>query len=177
MSNSVYNIQSYTSSSSKAYELDEIVKHGDYYYYCIQPHDNATAAQTPSNTSTYWNGTSNFGSEGTLPYFFWKPSYDYNVKFEPRNRVISFGDGYEQRVPDGIQNNLMHIDLTFPARGEDEAAAILHFFQSRNGTEAFVFYPPKPYNVAKRFRCPSWDMSVAFQGNFSVKASFLETSI
>ena len=177
MSNSIYNIPSYTSGSSQKYVLDDIVKHGDHYYYCIQAHDNAVGAQTPSNTSTYWNGTSNFESEGTLPYFFWKPSYGYNIKLEPRNRVIAFGDGYEQRVPDGIQNNLIHIDVNFPARGEAEATAMLHFLQSRNGAEAFVFYPPKPYNVAKKFRCPTWDTSVSFQGNFSIKGVFIETSI
>ena len=95
----------------------------------------------------------------------------------PSVHKISFGDGYEQRTPDGIQNNLLQIDLTFPTRNEDEASAILHFFHTRNATEGFVFYPPKPYNVAKVFRSPSWDSTVPFQGNFSIKAAFIETSI
>ena len=174
MSNSIYNVPSYTDSSSQKYAADDIVKHGEYYYYCIQAHNNSDGAQTPSNTSTYWNGTTNFGSAGTLPYFFWRPSYNYSLKFEPRNRVITFGDGYEQRASDGIQNNLMIIDLQFETRGEDEATAILHFFHSRNGSEAFVFYPPKPYNVPKKFRSPNWDMGVSFQGNFSIRSTFTE---
>jgi phage-related protein len=177
MSNSIYNVATHSNSSSQAYGLNDIVKHGDYYYYCTQAHPDANAAGRPSDTSLYWNGTTVFGDAGTLPYFFWRPSYNYSVKLEPRNRVVSFGDGYEQRTPDGIQNNLLQIDLTFPTRNEDEASAILHFFHTRNASEGFVFYPPKPYNVAKRFKCSSWDSTVAFQGNFSIKAVFAETSI
>ncbi len=177
MSNSIYNISAHTSSASQKYALNDIVKNGDYHYYCIQAHDNAAGAQTPSTTSTYWNGTTNFGSDGVLPYFFWRPAYNYTLKWEPRNRVIAFGDGYEQRAPDGIQNNLMTLDLTFDVRGEDEATAILHFLHTRNGAEAFVFYPPKPYNVSKKFRAPNWDMSSSFQGNFSIRTTFLETSM
>ena len=177
MSNSIYNVPAYSTASNLSYGLDDIVKHGDYHYYCITAHANSGGAKTPSDTSTYWNGTTVFGDAGTLPYFFWRPAYNYSVKLEPRNRVVNFGDGYEQRTPDGIQNNLLQIDLTFPTRGEAQASAILHFFHTRNASEGFVFYPPKPYNVAKKFRCPTWDSAVAFRGNYSIKAVFAETSM
>ena len=173
MSNSIYNVPTHSNSASQAYELNDIVKHGDYYYYCIQAHPDASAAGRPSETSIYWTGTTNFNSE-TIPYFFWRPAYNYSIKLEPRNRVITFGDGYEQRASDGIQNNLMSIDLSFDVRGEAEATAILHFFHTRNGSEAFVFYPPKPYNVPKKFRAPNGDMGVSFQDNFSIRTSFIE---
>ena len=154
MSDSIYNILPHTSGSSQKYALDDIVKHGDHYYYCVQAHDNADGVQTPAAGSTFWNGTTMIGSD-EKPYFFWRPSYGYNQKTEPRVRVVRFGDGYEQRVPDGIQNQLLTLELAFTERGGSESTAILHFLNARGGSESFVFYPPKPYNVPKKFVVPT----------------------
>lgn len=178
MSSSIYNIQPHTTSASQEYSLNDIVKHGDYYYYCIKAHDNAQGAQVPAAGSTFWNGTTTIAADTNAegPYFFWRPSYSYTQKVEPRVRVVSFGGGYEQRVPDGIQNKLLSLELTFSERGESEATAILHFFDARGGAEAFTFYPPKPYNVPKLFTAPSWDSTVAFKDNFGIRVTFLEVA-
>lgn len=38
--------------------------------------------------------------------FKWKVKPDMKKEFEPRVKSVKFGDGYEQRRPDGINNNL-----------------------------------------------------------------------
>lgn len=38
--------------------------------------------------------------------FKWKVKPDMKKEFEPRVKSVKFSDGYEQRRPDGINNNL-----------------------------------------------------------------------
>lgn len=45
--------------------------------------------------------------------FTYQPTYGAKVAHAPRVRVAPFGDGYEQRVADGINVDMQSWDLTF----------------------------------------------------------------
>ena len=81
----------------------------------------------------------------------------------PKIRSAKFGDGYEQRTPQGISNNLLKLGVSFDKRDEAEATAIAHFLHARGAKEAFAFLPPSPYGSMKKFVCRSWDVSMEFQ--------------
>lgn len=50
-----------------------------------------------------------------------------------------FGDGYEQRVANGINNNKQKFEMAFMTRPKDEIDDIVDFFASKKGTTAFDF--------------------------------------
>lgn len=60
---------------------------------------------------------------------------------QPRIRTAAFGDGYEQRLADGINNAPRSWALTF-TRPTTEADAILAFFETANGLDSFDWTPP-----------------------------------
>tara|TARA_R110002020_G_scaffold85730_1_gene211380 strand:- start:10284 stop:10865 length:582 start_codon:yes stop_codon:yes gene_type:complete len=152
------------------------------YYYARQ----AVPASTAITSSSYWGGyTAASVTPGprnkTLPQFIWTPSYNLSVNQQPKVNSIVFGNGYEQRVPDGIYNNLIRLELSFDMRTELEARAIAHFLRARKGSDSFaVQHLPEIYqdtaNYVKRFYCPSFNTSFAFHDNYTIKATFVETN-
>jgi len=161
MSNyNVYNIDYWATATN--YTKNKIVSLNNLYYYCAIPHLSSTFATDLSNG--YWNGRINDNGENK-PYFFWRPSYRMAVDNEPRIKKIQFGDGYNQRLSDGINNILPSINLTFENRDLDEITAILHFLESRAGSESFVYLPPAPRGTLSRWVCEKWTDSQEFYNN------------
>jgi phage-related protein len=151
------------------YQKNEIVKKDGLYYYALR--------DIPSNTSfstTYWGGVAQLNAVTFKPEFIWKPSYNSPADHSPKVRSIQFADGYEQRIPDGLNNNLLILNLTFELRDLPEAAAILHFLHTRKGSESFVFTPPAPYAERKKFICKDWSHNEVFFNNHSIRAKFEE---
>lgn len=166
---SIYNVNNW--SSSTTYNINDIVKYNSYFYYSLQ---NTNLNQTPAINSSYWGGVINFNGQ-TRPHFYWKPNYNSTIGIDARVKEISFGDGYTQTVPDGINNILLPIELSFDLRGENEAQAILHFLEKRKGSEPFVFTPPPPFGINKLFKCKSFSSTYVFYDNFSIKIQIMET--
>ena len=44
---------------------------------------------------------------------FTNPKYDYNITRNPEINVITFGDGFQQRLTKGLNQNPVSIDLRF----------------------------------------------------------------
>lgn len=187
---SIYDIDLYNTNKND-YVENEIVKcgaclnddastaTGRFYYNLENTSTGNTNGLRPSVTGgeAFWGGyvyVSKLGED--KPHFFWKPSYGLNVSSTPRVLQVQFGDGYAQRVTDGIDINLINISMSFNQRDEKEAAAILHFLDVRKGTEPFYFKPPSPYGVMKKFICSEWQMDNPFHNNFNVSTTFKETS-
>lgn len=171
---SIYEVSDYASGST--YEKNDIVKSGGYFWYALQA---VPTTQTPSTTSAYWGGmlvapTSNHASASnvTSPHFIWTPAYNMSVTHEPKVKSIKFGDGYEQRFEDGINNDLIKTSLSFEGRNVKEATAILHFLESRSGSDFFFFTPPSPYNTRRKFTCKSFSSTIVSQGVINISASF-----
>jgi len=174
---SIYNILPYNSST--VYAVQDIVSYtGEWngfslstgYLYCTTAGLGITS--TPSTTS--WDGWTTINGE-TKTKFIWIPSYGANVSQQPRNLNMKFGDGYESRMADGINNDLLTLELNFEDRGIPETTAILHFLTQRNGRESFVFTPQPPYSASKKFICRSWRDTQTFYGNYNIQAVFEET--
>lgn len=165
-------------SPTSTYKKYDRVKFGRHVYYASLDHSNN--ANTPSTNYTNWSGVmiDPFGTTLTedgsreRPHFFFSPSYGATTVVEPKILSIKFGDGYEQRIQDGINNTLLKIDLSFDLRGAAETAAIVHFLTARAGVESFLFTPPEPYATLRNFLCRSWNHTAIFYENNSIKAAF-----
>tara|TARA_S200000501_G_scaffold343046_1_gene353642 strand:- start:4461 stop:4844 length:384 start_codon:yes stop_codon:yes gene_type:complete len=53
--------------------------------------------------------------------------------------VAEFGDGYEQRIANGINNLKQEFNVSFATREKAEIDDIVGFFESTNGVTAFNF--------------------------------------
>jgi phage-related protein len=168
----IYNTSNWAASTS--YRVNDIVIYGSNYYYCTLAH--TSTSNFTNDSSSYWNGVLNYRGR-TLPYFFWKIDYNYSLNIEPVIKSIKFGDGYEQTLPDGINNILLPFDIEFANRDLAEHTAISHFFYVRGGYGKFYFTPPAPYNVVKIFACPKWTSTQPFYDDYTTRATFTEKTI
>jgi len=169
-------------ASSVAYQKFSIVKYNDKIYYALVDHTSGG-----SFDSTKWGGytTDPFGSvisnedttDSERPHFFFTPSYGVNVANQPRTKITQFGEGYQQRIPESINNNLLRLSVTFENRSAREATAILHFLNARNGSQAFLYTPPEPYATMKLFACFNWSEQSQFYNNISINAEFTEVPV
>lgn len=163
---SIYTVSNWV--SNEEYIKNSIVRKDNRIYYA--------ATNIPINTefnTTDWLGYTTVGQE-TKPNFIWKPSYNSSSDHTPRVKTIQFDDGYEQRIADGINNNLLSLSLSFDLRDLTEARAILHFLYARQGSESFFFMPPPPYETVKKFVCKEWSHNEVFFNNHSIRARFDE---
>lgn len=171
---SIYNIQTW--SSSTEYSKNDIVSHKildvlpKYFFYSLIEKNKA---HTPDIDSNSWGGLVSFNSI-VKPAFIWTPSYNSSISTDPLVRSVRFGDGYEQRIKEGLNNSLIKIELTFEKRSLKEMTAMVHFLEKRAGAESFIFPVPEPYNIRKLFVARSWTSDQAFVNNYSLRTSFEE---
>jgi len=104
----------------------------------------------------------------TRPTFSWHPNYEAKLAQEPKVAVTKFGDGYEQRVPTGINNNPETWSVEF-TRSSAAYPDVLTFIQARNAVESF--YWTTPFEQTKVFVCRKWDV-VRKQGHTVLSMEF-----
>jgi len=173
-----------TWDANVSYNRYDIVKGNDnkFYYSIINsnlgPGNNPT---TLSNLQVDWDGY--ISLNGVLyPNFWWKPSYNTNASFKPKVIISQFGNGYQQRIKDGLNNNLAELSITFENRNEKETTSILHFFSQRNGQESFIYNMPTIYskstnNLNTKFICPEWTSNYVSYNNYSIQCKFMEVPV
>jgi phage-related protein len=144
------------------------------YFYSLKGHSSSTA---PYSDTVNWAGYAADQNGEYYPHFIWTPSYPVGANQTPRMRAIVFGDGYEQRAQDGINNSLLNLSLSFGLRDATETTAILHFFESRQGTDQFLYTPPDPYSKQKLFVCKAWSSNYNFFDNYDITATFNEVPL
>jgi phage-related protein len=73
------------------------------------------------------------------------PSYATQAVVDQKATVVSFGDGYEQRTPTGINSKRLSYRLVWDRVTYARARAAAAFFYARGNTEAFLWTPPAPW--------------------------------
>jgi phage-related protein len=106
-----------------------------------------------------------------MAVFDWAESAKLTLDEEPRVLGAKFGDGYEQRLPDGINNMPQAWDLNFEQVDNAIADDITNFLRARAGWEAFD-WTPKWGTVAIRVKCPKWSRSPDGEALSRISARF-----
>ena len=70
------------------------------------------------------------------------PDKTLTIQQSPRVRIQKFGDGYEQRLAEGINNIVNNFTITLVNRAKAEADDIIAFFEAKAGVTAFEFTYP-----------------------------------
>lgn len=97
-------------------------------------------------------------------------SVGLNLARQPKLRVAVFGDGYQQRVAAGINNNPRTWSLEF-TRLTADIEAIDAFLNALNGA-SFDWLPPA--GADGKWICKGWQRTINFQHVQSLSATFEE---
>jgi phage-related protein len=176
----IYNIRKWKSGTD--YLVNDIVWYRltsggvdrKFYWYATADHE---ASVSPSLSNAQWAGVKyDNRTTSNKPFWFWKPSYNLTVNNQPKVTAHQFGDGYEQRVVDGVDNILLQGSVSFDTRNAKEARAMAHFLQQRKGQESFVMLLPPPYNLEKLYVAGDWTTSFNFYDNYSIRMNLREVT-
>jgi phage-related protein len=170
MKYSIYEIDNW--QASRNYEKDDIVTYEGLHYYALFNHTSTNFTSDLSQGLWGGRGVSEIGE--SKPQFIWVPSYGLPIDFEPKTVVIQFGNGYQQRAADGINHNLLKLNLRFEGLTLQQVTAISHFLYARGGVESFLYTSPKPFNKLKKFVAPSFTPNLEFYQNHPLSTIFQE---
>jgi phage-related protein len=110
----------------------------------------------------------------TLPNI--RPDYANTTKsVKPRIIKNEFGDGYSQRIADGINNMLATWDVGWTGRVKADIDTLEAFFETHGGYIAFEWTPERE-SVEKKFICTEWSRTYVANYNDSITAKFEEVS-
>nr|BAR22154.1 phage minor tail protein L [uncultured Mediterranean phage uvMED] len=92
---------------------------------------------------------------------------------QPNTRTTQFGDGYQQRVQFGLNQNPKLYSLTFNV-SETDSDTIETFLDARaEDQDSFTFTPPAEASSSK-FICKSWTKSIPYNNRAIINATFVE---
>ena len=101
------------------------------------------------------------------------PKYNYTITRQPAVNVISFGDGFEQRLTEGLNQNPITLNLKFDLSQTDSTTAV-NFLNARiTDGASFTFLVPNE-NVTKNFVCLSYNTAIPFLNRVTLTCSFRE---
>jgi phage-related protein len=103
------------------------------------------------------------------PIFTWNPDLGARRISKPSVKPTKFGDGYEVRVPIGINTSPAKWMLRF-TRNYAEASLIFAFLETQAATTAFTW--TDTYNVTAVYVCREWDMAQTMFGVFELNCVF-----
>ena len=108
-----------------------------------------------------------------LPSFAQAPSLGSNFEAEPRVLLAQFGDGYNQRAADGINNVLHKGNVTWENLTRDEAATLISFLRERAGWKPITWTMPGD-NEARKWVATRWTRTYVDANLDTVAATFSE---
>ena len=89
--------------------------------------------------------------------FKWRPQDAYPISNAPKVKVASYGDGYEQRAKDGINNQLKSYQLNFRGFIKD-MKPIQDFLVERGAVESFQWFSVYEGEM-KTIVCREWSLT------------------
>lgn len=98
------------------------------------------------------------------------PTYGAQKTSAPVVRTVRFGDGYEQRLIFGENQNPKMWDLTWNV-SEADADTIEAFLDARGGQENFD-WTPLDEATSYKWICSEWSKSIPYTGRATIQASF-----
>lgn len=91
----------------------------------------------------------------------------------PRVHTMSFGDGYEQRLADGINNLTQTMNVSFSTRPKAEIDDLVAFFESLGGVSKFrMTIDDSNGNETIKVICRQWNQTWAYDNFYSLSATF-----
>lgn len=94
----------------------------------------------------------------------------------PKLHLVKFGDGYEQRIANGINNLEENYSISFNNRTKAEIDDIIAFFENKAGVTAFTYTVPDTNEsgneVAIKVVCSTWKKTYVYGDYYSATGTF-----
>lgn len=103
----------------------------------------------------------------TLPF---RPAYGASLAVTPEVLKAKFGNGYQQRLRDGINNIPEVWDVEFPNMTLVNAKTLVAFFVATGGADTFDW--TNPWGDTRKYIVTEWNPSFDEEDQVSVKAKF-----
>tara|TARA_R100000805_G_scaffold8759_1_gene10385 strand:+ start:463 stop:804 length:342 start_codon:yes stop_codon:yes gene_type:complete len=101
------------------------------------------------------------------------PTYNTRITPKPSVNVVSFGDGFEQRLTQGLNQNALSVNLVFELSQTDADTAIT-FLNSRIDDGASFDYTLPSETSSRKFVCDSFPRSIPFLNRVRLSCVFRE---
>jgi len=96
-------------------------------------------------------------------YGFITPDRNLQGVSKPRVLRMSFGDGYEQRIADGINTIARTFSVSFSPRHKEEIDDIVAFFDSKKAVTSFYFtYPDSNFSGERTISVICEDYNITY---------------
>ena len=100
------------------------------------------------------------------------PSYGAQKSSSPKLQVVKFGDGYEQRVKIGINQNPKEWSLSWDNITEANSDTIETFLDARADDGASFSWTPPAESTEYKWVCPEWNKTIPYTGRATITATF-----
>ena len=101
------------------------------------------------------------------------PVYNTRITPKPSVNVVSFGDGFEQRLTEGLNQNALSVNLVFELSQADATTA-LDFLNARIDDGASFDYTLPSESSSRKFVCDSFPRSIPFLNRVRLSCVFRE---
>ena len=101
------------------------------------------------------------------------PTYNTRINTNTNQIVVSFGDGFEQRLTEGLNQNPISVNLTFELSQTDADTAI-SFLNARVDDGASFDYTLPSETSSRKFVCTSFPRSIPFLNRVRLSCLFRE---
>jgi len=101
------------------------------------------------------------------------PTYGAQKTSQPAVRTVRFGDGYEQRLTFGLNQNPKQWDLSWNV-SETDADTIETFLDARAEDSASFDWTPPDETTSYKWICPEWQKRIDYPTRFSISARFVQ---
>ena len=101
------------------------------------------------------------------------PDYRANRSSRPNIKVIRLGDGYEQRIVYGLNQNHKEWSLEWTAKDSTDADAIEAFFDARADDAASFDWTPPDESSSSKWVCREWNRRHDYANVNTIQAKFV----
>lgn len=101
------------------------------------------------------------------------PTYNTRINTNTKRIVVSFGDGFEQRLTEGLNQNPLSVNLTFELSQSDADTAI-SFLNARVTDGASFDYTLPSETSSRKFVCERFPRSIPFLNRVRLSCVFRE---
>ena len=106
-----------------------------------------------------------------------RPDKSLKRSSKPKIHLATFGDGYEQRLADGINSVKETFSVAFKTRTKADIDDIVGYLDSLQGVTAFDFTIPdsnvaSPYETTVKVVCDDFSITYDYGDFYSASASF-----
>ena len=102
--------------------------------------------------------------------------YGISKTSSPNVRIVQYGDGYQQRLTYGLNQNLKIWNPEFSNISETDADTIETFLDARAADNASFDWTPPGESAASKFICLSWSKTIPYNNRATISASFQEVA-